>query len=176
MSEDLRFPIGEFDKNIDVTEELRNGFISDLRELPLKLRSAVEHLSDEQLETAYRPAGWTVRQVIHHIADSHLNAFIRIKLALTEDVPTIRPYDEAEWAKLSDSELPIEPSMKIIEGVHTRLIEILSNLSNEDFKRKLIHPDSGEWTLEKFIGLYAWHGKHHTAHIKQGLRRMKDEG
>lgn len=174
MSEDLRFPIGKFDKNIEVTEDMRSGFVNDLRELPLKIRSAVESLSDEQLDTAYRPEGWSVRQVIHHIADSHLNAFIRIKLALTEDVPTIRPYDEAEWAKLSDSELPIEPSLKIIEGVHTRIVEILSNLSDEDFRRELIHPDSGKWTLEKFIGLYAWHGKHHTAHIKQSLR--KDEG
>jgi hypothetical protein len=174
MSENLKFPIGEFDKNIEVTDELRNGFISDLRELPLKVRSAVESLSDEQLDMPYRPEGWTVRQVIHHIADSHLNAFIRIKLALTEDVPTIRPYDEAEWAKLSDSELPIEPSMKIIEGVHTRLVEILSNLSDDDFKRKLDHPDSGEWKLENFIGLYAWHGKHHTAHIRQA-GRITDE-
>lgn len=175
MSEDLRFPIGEFDKNIEVTEVVRNGFIGDLRELPLKVRSAIEHLNDEQLETVYRPEGWTIRQVVHHIADSHLNAFIRIKLALTEDVPTIRPYDEAKWAELSDSELPLEPSLKIIEGVHTRLVEILSNLSGEDFKRKLIHPDSGEWALENFIGLYAWHGRHHTAHIKQGLRLMRDE-
>ena len=171
----MRFPIGEFDKNIEVTDEMRNGFVSDLRELPLKVRSAVESLGDEQLDAAYRPEGWTVRQVIHHIADSHLNAFIRIKLALTEDMPTIRPYDEAEWAKLSDSELPIEPSMKIIEGVHTRFVELLLNLSDEDFKRKLNHPDSGEWTIAQMVGLYAWHGKHHTAHIRQA-GRMKDEG
>lgn len=169
MSEILRYPIGEFDKNLEVNEQVRRGFISDLRELPLKVRAAVENLSDEQLKTPYRPEGWTVRQVVHHIADSHINALCRIKLTLTEDVPTIRPYDEAEWAKLSDSELPLEPSLKIIEGVHSRIVEILSNLSEEDFKRRLIHPDSGEWTLEKFIGLYAWHGKHHTAHIRQAV-------
>ncbi len=174
MNEDLKFPIGKFDKSIEITDQIRDGFISDLRELPLKVRSAVESLGDDGLETPYRPEGWTVRQVVHHIADSHLNAFCRIKLALTEDKPTIRPYEEADWAKLSDSELPLEPSIKIIEGVHTRLVEILLNLSDEDFKRKLIHPDSGEWTVEQMVGLYAWHGKHHTSHIKQA-GRINDE-
>ena len=165
MSEKLRFPIGKFEKNFDATHEMREAFINEIAALPKKLEAAVENLDDKKLDMPYRPDGWTIRQVVHHIADSHLNAFCRIKLALTEDVPTIRPYQEAEWAKLPDSELPIEPSMKIIEGVHTRIIGILSELNDNDFKRKLFHPDSGEWTLEKFIGLYAWHGKHHTAHI-----------
>ena len=165
MSENLRFPIGEFDKNIEVTQELRSNFIQALTDLPKNLEKAAANLDDKQLDTPYRPEGWTVRQTIHHVADSHLNAYCRFKLALTEDVPTIRPYFEDRWANLADSEMPIEVSLKIIEGIHARCVKMLESLSENDFKRKLNHPDSGSWTLEKFLGLYAWHGKHHTAHI-----------
>ncbi len=165
MSEDLRYPIGKFEKPDEINPEMRSDFIKTIGELPKRLKSAVENLSDEQLDTPYRPEGWTVRQTIHHVADSHLNSFIRFKLALTEDVPTIRPYYEDRWAELNDSFLPIESSMKIIEGLHHRWATFLDAMSDDDFQRKLVHPDSGEWTLEKFLALYVWHGAHHTAHI-----------
>lgn len=165
MSEDLSYPIGKFDSNFEATAELRRKFIGEVAELPEKLRDAVENLSDEQLDTPYRPEGWTVRQTIHHVADSHLNAFTRFKLALTEDFPTIRPYFEDRWAKLADSHSPINFSMQIIEGVHARWTALLNSMSEEDFQRRLNHPESGEWTLGKMLGQYAWHGKHHTAHI-----------
>ncbi len=172
MSEDLRFPIGQFDKNIEVTPELRNGFIQTIADLPEKLKSATSDLSDEQLDTPYRPEGWTVRQTVHHVADSHLNSFIRFKLALTEDAPTIRPYYEDRWAELADSKMPIDVSMKIIEGIHLRWANLLNSMSDEDFKKLLIHPESGEWTLEKMLGLYDWHSKHHTAHIMKLRERQ----
>ena len=165
MSEDLRYPIGKFDSNIEVTPEARKNFIQTIEDLPKKIREAVDDLSDEQLDTPYRPGGWTVRQLVHHVADSHLNSICRFKLALTEDVPTIRPYYEDRWAELADAQLPIEDSLKIIEGVHSRLAALLNSMSDEDFQKKLNHPESGEWTLEKFLGLYDWHSKHHTAHI-----------
>jgi uncharacterized damage-inducible protein DinB len=165
MIEDLRYPIGKFDANFEVTSEISNGFIQTLEDLPQKLREAVEGLSEEQLETPYRPEGWTVRQTVHHVADSHLNMYVRLRLAVTEDNPTILPYNEAEWAKLADSDLPLDVSFKIIEGVHARLTTMLKAMSDEQFARKLIHPDSGTWTIEKMLGLYDWHSKHHTAHI-----------
>ena len=165
MSEDLRYPIGKFDSNIEVTPDVRKKFIQTIEDLPKKIREAVNNLSDEQLDTPYRPEGWTVRQLVHHVADSHLNSICRFKLALTEDVPTIRPYYEDRWAELADAQLPIEDSLKIIEGVHSRWAALLNSMSDEDFQRKLNHPESGEWTLEKFLGLYDWHSKHHTAHI-----------
>ena len=165
MIEDLRYPIGKFDSNIEVTPDARKKFIQTIEDLPEKIREAVRNLSDEQLDTPYRPEGWTVRQLVHHVADSHLNSICRFKLALTEDVPTIRPYYEDRWANLADAQLPIDDSMKIIEGVHSRWAALLNSMSDEDFQRKLNHPESGEWTLEKFLGLYDWHSKHHTAHI-----------
>lgn len=172
ITEDLRYPIGKFDTNFEVTSEIRNSFIKTLEELPAKIAEAVEGLSEEQLQTPYRPEGWTLRQTVHHVADSHLNMYLRLRLALTENVPTILPYNEAEWAKLADSEMPLEVSLKIIEGVHSRLVFMLKSLTDEQFKRKLIHPDSGEWTIEKMLGLYDWHSKHHTAHITR-LRERK---
>ena len=165
MSEDLRYPIGKFSRGIEITNELRTNFINEINELPDKLKAAVEDLNDRQLDTPYRPEGWTVRQTVHHVADSHLNSQIRFKLALTEEVPTIRPYFEDRWAELGDSRLPIEPSIKIIEGLHQRWTTLLNSMSESDFQRKLIHPDSGEWTLAQMLALYAWHGRHHTAHI-----------
>jgi uncharacterized damage-inducible protein DinB len=165
MSEDLKYPIGKFDKNFEITPELKQVFVKEVSELPKKLEDAVKNLSDEQLDMPYRPEGWTARQTVHHIADSHLNALTRFKLALTEDAPTIRPYFEDRWANLADSFLPIEPSLQIIEGLHLRWAALLNSMSGEDFQRKLSHPESGEWTLGKMLGLYAWHGRHHTAHI-----------
>ncbi len=171
MSEDLRFPIGDFDPDFEVTPELRSSFIKTIEELPKVLSGAVEGLSEEQLDTQYRPEGWTVRQVVHHVADSHLNALCRFKLTLTEDEPTIRAYFEDRWAKLPDYKLPVDPSIKILEGVHECWVALLKSMSDEDFARKLDHPESGEWVLEKMLGMYDWHSKHHTAHITELRKR-----
>jgi len=173
MSEDLRFPLGTFDKTIEITPKLREEFIRTISQLPENLGKAISGLSDEQLETPYRPEGWTVRQTVHHFADSHLNAYTRFKLALTEEVPTIRPYAEDRWAELADSKMPIDVSLKIIEGVHARWTTLLESMSDEDFQKQLNHPDSGSWTLEKMLGLYEWHSRHHTAHITK-LRERND--
>ncbi len=172
MGLDLRFPIGEFITNFEVTLDLRQSYIDTIANLPNDLAKAVDGLDDEQLDTKYRPEGWTIRQVIHHVADSHLNSYCRFKLAMTEDLPTIRAYDEASWAELADNKMPVEISMKIIEGIHGRWAVMLKSMSDVDFKRELIHPDSGKWTLDKFLGLYVWHSKHHLAHIT-ALRERK---
>lgn len=167
---DLRFPIGKFDI---ANFSSRSENVETIAELPLKLRTAVDGLSDEQLDTPYRPDGWTLRQTVHHIADSHMNSIIRFKLALTEDeAPTIRPYYEDRWAELADSKLQIEISLGIIDGVHARWAELLRNMSDADFAKEFIHPETGNWTLERALALYAWHSKHHTAHIT-GTRERK---
>ena len=163
--DDLRYPVGKFDKTIEITPEKRAEFIQAVRDLPSKMREAVEGLSEEQLDTEYRPGGWTLRQTVHHVADSHINSLCRFKLALTEDKPTIRPYYEDRWAELADSFLPVEVSLKILEGIHERWVVLLESLTDEDFQKPLIHPDSGDWTVEQFLCLYAWHSRHHTAHI-----------
>ena len=163
--DDLRYPVGKFDKSFEPTPELRLEFVKIIADLPLNVARAVEGLSDEQLDTPYRPEGWTVRQTVHHIADSHLNSICRFKLALTEDVPTIRPYYEDRWAELADSKLPVDVSLKLVDGLHARLAAMLNSMSDTDFQKKLNHPESGEWTLDKLLGLYAWHSLHHTAHI-----------
>ncbi len=173
VSNDLRYPIGEFDAGVEVTPELRKELIRIIADLPQKISEAVEGLSEEQLEMPYRPEGWTVRQTVHHIADSHINSLCRFKLAMTEENPTIRPYFEDRWAELADSRLPIDISLKLLEAVHLRWSALLDSMTDEDFKRPLIHPDSGEWTIEKFLALYAWHSRHHTAHITH-LRERND--
>ena len=162
---DLRYPVGEFEKPSEVSAEKRAEFIQAIRDLPQKLAEAVAGLTDEQLDTPYRPEGWTVRQTVHHVADSHINSLTRFKLALTEDKPTIRPYFEDRWAKLADSFLPVDVWLRIIEGLHERWVVLLESLTDEDFRRPLIHPDSGDWTIDQFLALYEWHGRHHTAHI-----------
>lgn len=167
MSEDLRFPIGEFDKSVEITSELKEIFLQDIAELPRLVRKAVEGLSDEQLDTPYRPEGWTIRQVVHHIPDSHLNSYIRFKWALTENSPTIKAYYEERWAELGDSKMPIENSLDLLEKLHFRWSQLLRSLSDEDFAKTLKHPDSGEWNLLQMLGLYSWHGRHHTAHINK---------
>ena len=160
---DLRFPIGKFDI---AAYGSREENINTLANLSANLRTAVDGLSDEQLDTPYRPDGWSLRQTVHHIADSHINTLCRFKLALTEDEPpTIRPYYEERWAELADSKLPVDVSLNIIEGVHTRLVEVLRDMSDADFQKGFIHPETGKWTLEKALALYAWHSRHHTAHI-----------
>lgn len=168
MSEDLRYPIGEFER-YDVTPEIRRNLIDAIAACPAGVRKAVDGLSDEQLDTPYRPDGWTVRQTVHHIPDSHLNSYCRFKLALTENNPEIRAYYEDRWAELADSKLPIDVSLDLLENVHSRWVTLLNSLTDEDCVRKLRHPESGEWTVGEFIALYAWHGRHHTAHIT-GLR------
>ena len=174
MTADPRYPIGDFDKNAPLTPEGREQNIKDIRELPAKLAAAVNGLSDEQLDTPYRDGGWTLRQTVHHVADSHINSLCRFKLALTEDeTPTIKPYMEDRWAQLADSTMPVDVSLKIVEGVHERLSALLDSFSEEDFQREFIHPETGKWTLEKVLALYAWHSKHHTAHITE-LRKQRD--
>ena len=161
----LSYPIGKFDSS-SIDPNRRSEFVQTISELPAKLRAAVNGLSEEQLDTPYRPGGWTVRQTIHHVADSHMNSLIRFKLALTEDeIPTIRPYYEDRWAELADSKLPIEVSLSLIDGLHQRWAALLNSMSEEDFNKKFNHPETGEWTLDGALALYAWHSKHHTAHI-----------
>ncbi|MEJ7846960.1 MAG: YfiT family bacillithiol transferase [Pyrinomonadaceae bacterium] len=162
MNEDLSYPIGKFNQS---TATSRADNIQTISDLPSNLANAVSRLSEHQLDTPYRPEGWTVRQTVHHVADSHLNSFIRFKLALTENSPTIRPYYEERWAELDDSKMPVETSLKIIDGLHARWTQLLQSMSDTDFERRLIHPETGEWTLEKLLALYAWHSRHHTAHI-----------
>ena len=171
MAEDLRYPIGKFDRDVEVTPESIEGFIQTISELPKKLRSTVEWLSEEQQDVPYREGGWSSKQVVHHVADSHINSFCRFKLALTEDNPTIRPYFEDRWAELADSKLPIWCSLDLIEATHYRWTELLRSMSEEDFDRKLNHPESGEWTLGEMLALYDWHSKHHTAQIAELKRR-----
>ena len=166
MADDLRYPIGEFDRGFELSAAARADRMSVIRELPKKMREAVAGLSDEQLDTEYRPGGWTIRQTVHHVADSHSNSIIRFKLALTEDEPpTIRPYYEDRWAELGDSKLPVEVSLNLIDGIHTRWIALLESMSDADFGKKFIHPETGEWTLDGALALYAWHSLHHTSHI-----------
>lgn len=173
MNEDMRFPIGEFDADAEVNEDDINEFIKAIENLPGEIRNAVAGLNDEQLDTEYRPDGWTIRQVVHHVGDSHMNAIIRFKLALTEDFPTIRPYFENHWADLSDSKIPLDASLKIIDGVHERWVILLKSMSEKELKRELKHPESGDWNLYKMLAQYAWHSKHHTAHITK-LRERND--
>lgn len=173
MSEDLRYPVGEFDRNFEMTPELRREFIDTIAACPAGVRKAVEGLSDEQLDTPYRPGGWTVRQTVHHIPDSHLNSYCRFKLALTEDTPTIRPYYEDRWAELADSKMPVDVSLDLLDNVHARWVALLNSLTEADCARKLRHPESGEWTIDFFIALYAWHGRHHMAHITSLRERMR---
>jgi hypothetical protein len=170
---DHRFPIGPFQMPATVTPELRNSAINTIAETPAKMRAAVRGLSESQLDTPYRDGGWTVRQVVHHVPDSHMNAYVRLKLALTESSPTIKPYEEDKWARLEDSRsTPIEVSLSILELLHTRWVLLLRSLEPDDFSRKLVHPEHGEKNVDWLVFIYAWHGPHHTAHITE-LRKAK---
>lgn len=165
MTPDLRFPIGPFERPGASTAADRTTRLANIAALPSALRGAVRGLTDAQLDTPYRPDGWTVRQLVHHVADSHLNAYCRIKLALTEDDPTIRPYDEQRWAELPDSKLPIDISLTLLDATHTRWSVILASLTPADFARPMQHPESGAHTVDSMVALYDWHGRHHVAHI-----------
>jgi hypothetical protein len=163
---DLRFPIGKFHFNGPPTAEQRKKFIDDIAHAPANLRAALKGLSDQQLDTPYRPDGWTVRQVAHHVPDSHLNAYVRYKLALTEVEPTIKPYAEDRWAQLADTRsTPVEVSLAMLDSLHDRWVRLLRSLKAEDWKRSFRHPELGLVSLEKNLALYAWHGSHHVAHI-----------
>jgi len=163
---DLRYPTGTFTMPRSLSTEQRRAAIDAIAAAPAQLRNAVRNLTDAQLDTPYRPGGWTVRQVVHHVPDSHINAFIRIKLALTVNHPTIKPYDEAAWALLDDARsTPIETSLTLLETVHDRMLRVLRAMSPSDFARTLNHPDNGVMTLDDVAAQYAWHGRHHVAHI-----------
>jgi hypothetical protein len=163
---DLSFPIGKFHFDGPSTPEQKQKLINDIAETPAQLRDAVAGLSPQQLDTVYRPGGWTVRQVVHHLPDSHMNAFVRFKLALTEDEPTIKPYEQQLWAELADSkETPIEISLTMLDALHDRWVRLLRSLTREDWQRSFRHPELGVVSLEKNLALYAWHGHHHVAHV-----------
>jgi hypothetical protein len=165
--EDLRYPIGKFDRTRGPnTPEQRKKLVETLAEMPERLKQSVTGLNGKQLDTPYRDGGWTVRQVVHHMADSHLNAYVRYKLALTEDNPTIKPYKEAAWAELADSRVtPIDVSLGLVDNLHARWVALLRTLKAEDWERTLNHPEAGVMSLDLMLGLYAWHCEHHVAHI-----------
>ena len=170
---DPRFPIGKFHYEGPPSQEQRRKFIGEIEQTPAAIREAVHDLSPKQLDTQYREGGWNVRQVVHHVPESHMNAYIRFKLALTEDEPTIKPYAEDRWAKLVDIEAtPLETSFALLENLHVRWVILLRTLSDEDWKRAFKHPEMGLMPLEKNLALYSWHGRHHTAHITELRKRM----
>jgi uncharacterized damage-inducible protein DinB len=172
-SENLRYPIGHFIAPVSSVPGVRVAHIQTLRELPENLQAAVAGLSAAQLERPYREGGWTLRQVVHHVADSHANSYVRFKLALTEDWPTIKPYDEAAWANLADSRsMALEPSLDFITSLHARWVALLEGLSEADFQRGYNHPAMGRQNLATALALYAWHSRHHTAHITSLRSRM----
>jgi uncharacterized damage-inducible protein DinB len=169
----LRYPVGRFTP-IENTVPARTECIRAIGQLPTRLCAAVAGLNDSQLDTPYRDGGWTARQVVHHLADSHANSVIRFKLALTEDCPTIKPYDENAWAQLPDSKsLPIDSSLSFISAMHERWVALLQSMSEADFQRDYVHPERGRQNLLTALGIYAWHGRHHTAHIT-ALRARKN--
>ena len=170
---DERYPVGKFQRKEKLTGAERRALIDQIVAAPARMRDAVAGLDERQVATPYREGGWTVRQVVHHVPDSHLNAYIRFKLALTEDTPTIKPYDQAQWAELADArESPIETSLQLLESLHDRWVRLLRSMSDADFSRRLMHPENGPMTLDNVLGLYGWHGRHHTAHITS-LRERK---
>jgi uncharacterized damage-inducible protein DinB len=171
---DLRYPIGPFNFDGRADEDRRRGWIHHIEQAPTSVRTAVAGLSPERLDTPYRPGGWTIRQVVHHLPDSHLNAYTRFKLALTEDVPTIKPYQEARWAELPDARSgAIELSIALLESLHRRWVLLLRQLSSADYARQLVHPEQGRrMDLNELLAMYAWHGQHHVAQITS-LRQRK---
>lgn len=171
---DPRFPIGRFQWTGPNTPEARNACIEEIAAAPSRLRAAVSGLTCAQIETPYRPGGWTVRQVVHHVPESHMNAYVRLKLALTEDNPTIKPYDENAWAMLPDvATTPIEVSLALLDNIHARFVIIWRSLTDDQWQRTFKHPEMAEpVTLDKLLALYAWHGRHHVAHITSLRERM----
>ena len=171
--EELRYPIGQFSRTQIVSVNEFAQYINEIERLPFDLRKSVSGLSDSQLDTPYREGGWTIRQVVHHLFDSHVNSYMRLKLALTENNPTIRPYDEASWAELHDArQAPVDLSLGMIEGLHKRWMMNLRSLNSDQIARTYIHPESGLWRIDQNAAMYAWHGKHHLAHINGLKQRM----
>jgi hypothetical protein len=163
---DLRYPIGKFSYGAPPSEDQKEDRIDQVTHAPSNLRVAIKGLTNSQLDSPYRPGGWTVRQVVHHVPDSHMNAYIRFKLALTEDEPTIKPYAEDRWAQLADTKTtPVEVSLAMLDALHDRWVRLLNSLTTDDWKRTFRHPELGAMNLEKTLALYAWHGRHHVAHI-----------
>lgn len=170
---DPRYPVGKFSFAGPLTAEQKKQFLNDVEQTPARLRAAVAGLSDQQLDTPYREGGWTVRQVAHHVPDSHMNSYVRFKLALTEDEPTIRPYMEDRWAELPEAKTaPIEASLALLDSLHQRWMLMLRSLSDSDWKRTFRHPELGPMSLEKNLALYAWHGRHHVAHVTKLREKM----
>ena len=170
---DLQYPIGKFKWGGVITDEQREQLIAQIERAPAQLSQAVAGLTEEQVDTAYRPDGWTVRQVVHHLPDSHMNTYMRFRLALTEDEPTIKVYDQERWAILADAvTAPVELSLSLLESLHRRLVLLLRSLRAEDFARTFRHPEMGVVTLDKMLGMYAWHGRHHVAHVTSLRDRM----
>jgi len=170
---DPRYPVGKFHYDGPLTPEQKQTFLDDVRKTPANLRAAIKSLSDHQLDTPYRDGGWTVRQVVHHLPDSHMNSYVRFKLALTEDEPTIKPYAEDRWAELADTKAtPVEVSLTLLDSLHDRWVRLLESLTPEDWERTFRHPELGAMTLEKALAIYAWHGRHHVAHITELRKRM----
>ena len=170
--DDLRYPTGKLSIDPNPTPAARRACIAAIASAPAELRAAVHGLTDRQLDTPYRPGGWTVRQVVHHVPDSHMNAYIRFKLALTEDSPTIKPYDEAAWARLADTALtPPDVSLALLDALHSRWVALLNSMTAEDFARPLQHPEHGKLTLDWMLQQYAWHGRHHAGHVSELRKR-----
>jgi DinB superfamily len=170
---DLRFPIGKFHFAGSPTPQQQEAFLEDIARTPVNMRAAIRRLTETQLDTPYRPDGWTVRQVVHHVPDSHLNSYVRFKLALTEDDPTIKPYAEDRWAELADtSATPVDVSLTLLDSLHDRWVRLLRALTPAQWQRTYRHPELGPMTLEKTLAIYAWHGKHHVAHITELRKRM----
>jgi hypothetical protein len=171
----LKYPIGRFKLPESIDSASISEAIQTLKSFPSLIFTTVSPFSPEQLDTPYRPGGWTVRQLVHHCSDSHMNAFIRFKLALTEDNPTIKPYDEAEWAKLPDSNLPIEPALEVIKAIHLKWVTLLESMQPEDFKKTFFHPEKQKsQSLDSVTLLYAWHSMHHLAHVQHLVLRKFD--
>ena len=168
--EGLRYPIGKFRVEGEISEEQRQEWIGQIAEAPAKLRAAFSGLDDAHLDTPYRPGGWTLRQLAHHVPDSHMNSYVRFRLALTEEGPAIKPYHEDRWAELPDARTaPVELSLALLDALHARWVLLLRSLGPVDWERTFQHPELGAMTLERNLALYAWHGRHHTAHVT-GLR------
>ncbi|MFN7996808.1 MAG: putative metal-dependent hydrolase [Bryobacteraceae bacterium] len=170
---DLRYPIGRFEYKNENTEGQRRELIGRIEQTPDRLRAAVAGLNAKQIETPYRPAGWTVRQLVHHVADSHMNSFVRFRLALTEDNPAIKGYDQDRWAQLADSRMqPVGVSLDLLDALHRRWTALLRSMAPAEFARTFQHSELGPVTLDRTLALYAWHGDHHTAHVTSLRERM----
>jgi uncharacterized damage-inducible protein DinB len=172
MITDLRYPIGRFTCPTSLTDASRAAAIAAIADTPKQLRNAVHGLSDAQLDTPFRPGGWTVRQLVHHVPDSHMNAYVRTRLALTEENPAIKTYEEAKWAELADAKsMPVDVSLTMLETIHARWVTLLRSMTPAQFSRTINHPESGPMTLDTILAMYAWHGAHHVAHVTELRRR-----